>query len=177
MQADLARVAVVDWLTFLALLRGMTLTLFIYLLSMVCWLGGMVFFSLFTAPVIFRVLARADAGKVVGGIFPRYYLLGYIAGAIALVLAIYFSLMRSGRLWWMLSALALAIAFGLTIYAGAVVRPRIDAIRIVAEEQNPDPTRQAEFDRLHRLSVSLNGGVMVLNLLALLSSAAALSQH
>ena len=154
----------------------MTLTLFIYLLSLVCWLGGMVFFSIFSAPVIFRVLTRADAAKVVSGIFPRYYLLGYIAGAVALVLALYFCVLRTGRLWWILSAAALAIALGLTIYAGAVLRPRIDAIHISADEQNPDATRKAEFDRLHRLSVSLNGGVMVLNLLALLSSAAALSQ-
>ena len=155
----------------------MTLTLFIYLLSLVCWLGGMVFFSIFSAPVIFRVLTRADAAKVVSGIFPRYYLLGYIAGAVALGLALYFCVLRTGRLWWILSAAALAIALGLTIYAGAVLRPRIDAIHIVADEQNPDAARKAEFDRLHRLSVSLNGGVMVLNLLALLSSAAALSQH
>jgi len=155
----------------------MMITLFIYLLSLVCWLGGMVFFSIFSAPVIFRVLSRADAGKVVSGIFPRYYLLGYIAGAVALVLALYFCVLRSERLWWILSAAALALALGLTVYAGAVLRPRIDAIHMVTEEQNPDTARKAEFDRLHRLSVSLNGGVMVLNLLALLSTAAALSQQ
>jgi Domain of unknown function (DUF4149) len=151
--------------------------LFIYLLSLVCWLGGMIFFSIFSAPIIFRVLTRADAGKVVSGIFPRYYLLGYIAGAIALVLALYFCVAGSSRLWWILSAVALAIALGLTVYAGAVLRPRIDSIHIVAEEQSPDPAQKIEFDHLHRLSVSLNGGVMVLNLLALLTTAAALSQQ
>src|SRR5215472_10412662 len=95
-------------------LSSMMITLFIYLLSLVCWLGGMVFFSIFTAPVIFRLLTRADAGRVVSGIFPRYYLLGYIAGGIALALALYFCLLRSGRLWWLLSAAALAISLGLT---------------------------------------------------------------
>ncbi len=149
--------------------------LFIYLLSLVCWLGGMIFFSIFTAPIIFRVLTRAEAGKVVSGIFPRYYLLGYIAGGIALVLALYFCLLATGRLWWCLSALALALALGLTVYAGAVVRPQIDAIHI-SDEPNPDPARKAQFDRLHRLSVSLNGGVMVLNLLAVLTTAAALTR-
>ena len=153
----------------------MTISLFIYLLSLVSWLGGMIFFSIFSAPVIYRVLTRADAGKVVSGIFPRYYLLGYIAGSIALLLALYFCALRTARGWWGLSAVALAVALGLTIYAGAVLRPRIDAIRTVAEQQNPDSGRQAEFDRLHRLSVSLNGGVMVFNLLALLGTAAALS--
>jgi len=137
----------------------------------------MVFFSIFSAPVIFQVLTRADAGKVVSGIFPRYYLLGYIAGTVALMLALYFCVLQNGRLWWILSAAALALALGLTVYAGAVLRPRIDAIHLVAEEQNPDTARKAEFDCLHRLSVSLNGSVMVLNLLALLSTAAALSQQ
>jgi len=154
----------------------MTLTLFVYLLSLVCWLGGMVFFSIFTAPVIFSVLTRIDAGKVVSGIFPRYYLLGYIAGGIALVLASYFCVLRPARLWWILTAVALAFSLGLTVYAGAMLRPRIDAIHLVVEEPNPDPARQAQFDRLHRLSVSLNGGVMVLNLLALLGTSAALSR-
>jgi hypothetical protein len=154
----------------------MTVILFIYLLSLACWLGGMIFFSIFSAPVIFRVLTRPEAGKVVSGIFPRYYLLGYIAGSVALILAFYFCLLRSGRLWWVLTAVALGFSLGLTVYAGAVLRPRIAAIHMVAEEQSPDPVSKAEFDRLHRLSVSLNGGVMVLNLLALLSSASALSR-
>ena len=153
------------------------LTLFIYLLSLGCWLGGMVFFSIFSAPVIFRVLTRVDAGKVVSGIFPRYYLLGYIAGAIALLLAFYFCLLGTSRVWWVLTATALALALGLTVYAGAVLRPQLDAVHIAAEEEHPDTARKIEFDHLHRLSVSLNGGVMVLNLIALLTSAAALAQH
>ena len=45
----------------------------------------------------------------------------------------------------------------------------------MTEETNPDPARRAEFDRLHHLSVMLNGGVMLLNLAALLASAVALT--
>ena len=47
----------------------------------------------------------------------------------------------------------------------------------VFEEQHPDLARRAEFDRLHRLSVMLNGGVMVLNLAALLTTAIALTAN
>ncbi|MGH7840018.1 MAG: DUF4149 domain-containing protein [Candidatus Binataceae bacterium] len=153
----------------------MALTLFIYLLCLVCWLGGMIFFTIFTAPAVFATLPTVDAGKVVSTIFPRYYLLGYVAGVIGVILASYFSLSRGPRLWWALSALALAIAFALTLYAGAVVRPRIETVRAVIADPHPDPARKAEFDQLHRLSVALNGGTMLLNLLALLSTAAALT--
>ena len=51
----------------------------------------------------------------------------------------------------------------------------VAAIRTVTEEANPDPVRRAEFDRLHHLSVMLNGAVMLLNLAALFSSAVALT--
>ncbi|HLW69990.1 MAG TPA: DUF4149 domain-containing protein [Candidatus Binataceae bacterium] len=153
----------------------MALTLFIYLLCLVCWLGGMIFFTIFTAPAVFTTLPVADAGRVVSTIFPRYYLLGYVAGVISVMLAIYFTFSRGPRLWWSLSALALAVAFTLTLYAGAVVRPRIDAVRAVTTDPTPDPARKAEFDQLHRLSVALNGGTMILNLLALLTTAVALT--
>jgi len=150
--------------------------LFIYLLAMVCWLGAIIFFSFFTAPVVFTVLARPDAGKVVSVIFPRYYVLGYVAGGIAFLIAVYFLATGSGvRVWWLASLLTIGIALGCTFYAGIVIRPRVDAIRSVSEEDNPDPATKAEFDHLHRLSVMLNGTVLLLDLIALFGTAAALA--
>ena len=150
--------------------------LFIYLLAMVCWLGAIIFFSFFTAPVVFTVLARPDAGKVVSVIFPRYYLLGYIAGGIAFLIAIYMLASGMGvRGWWLASVLTLGIALGCTFYAGIVIRPRVDAIRSVSEQDNPDPATKAEFDNLHKLSVQLNGAVLLLDLIALFGTAAALA--
>jgi hypothetical protein len=150
--------------------------LFIYLLAMVCWLGAIIFFSFFTAPVVFTVLARPDAGKVVSVIFPRYYILGYVAGGLAFLIAIYLLAIGSGaRGWWLASVLTIGIALGCTFYAGIVVRPRVDAIRSVSEEENPDPATKAEFDNLHKLSVALNGAVLLLDLIALFGTAAALA--
>ncbi len=154
----------------------MILVIFIYLLALVCWLGSIIFFSFFTAPVVFTVLARPDAGKVVSVIFPRYYILGYVAGGIAFIIAIYLlALGRGPRVWWLASTVTIALALGCTIYAGGVVRPRVDAIRGVSEEANPDPATKAEFDHLHHTSVMLNGAVLLLDLVALLGTAAALA--
>lgn len=148
--------------------------LFFYLLALVCWLGGMITFVFFTG-MLFSRLPTSEAGKVVGAIFPYYYIAGYVAGAIGVVLAIYFAVGGRGRAWWICSAVLLAGALALTVYAGAVVRPKIETVRSVSEEANPDPGRKAEFDTLHRLSVQLNGVVMVLDLIALLATAAALT--
>jgi hypothetical protein len=154
----------------------MIVLLFIYLLAMVCWLGAIIFFSFFTAPVVFTVLARPDAGKVVSVIFPRYYILGYVAGALAFIIAIYLLVATGGpRGWWLACVLTIGLALGCTIYAGTVVRPRVDAIRGVSEEANPDPATKAEFDNLHKLSVKLNGAVLLLDLIALFGTAAALA--
>jgi hypothetical protein len=154
----------------------MIVLIFIYLLALVCWLGSVIFFSFFTAPVVFTVLARPDAGKVVSVIFPRYYILGYVAGGLAFIIAIYLLVASGGpRVWWLASALTIGVALGCTIYAGIIVRPRVDAIRGVSEEANPDPATKAEFDHLHHLSVMLNGSVLLLDLIALFGTAAALA--
>ena len=109
--------------------------------------------------------------------FPRYYLFGYMTGVIALVMAIYLRSARAARLPWGLAAIFIGIALVLCLYADRVVRPRVEAIRGVTEQANPDPAVRAEFDRLHRLSVSLNGAMLLMNLAALVSTAKALTSH
>ena len=153
----------------------MILILSIYLAALGCWLGGIVFFSFFTAPAIFTHLPAAEAGHVISAIFPRYYMLGYVAGTASLILAVYFTAVRGPRMWWGATTLVLAIALGITFYAGTVILPRADAIRTVYEDPNPDAARKAEFDRLHRMSVFLNGAVLLLNLAAIVGTSGALT--
>lgn len=152
----------------------MIVVLTIYLAAIGCWIGGIVFFSFFTAPTAFTVLPRPEAGQLISTIFPRYYMLGYIVGTISLVLAIYFTAVRGPRIWWGGTAIVLAVALGITFYAGTVILPRADAIRTVTESANPDPARKAEFDKLHRMSVILNGTVLILNIAAIVGTSGAL---
>ena len=49
-----------------------TLIDFIYLLSLVCWIGSIIFFSFFVAPIVFETLESKKAGELVGVIFPYY---------------------------------------------------------------------------------------------------------
>jgi hypothetical protein len=111
------------------------------------WLGSIVFFSFFLAPVLFRVLAPADAARLVRAVFPRYYLLGIVCGLILCSLLV---LQRD------VPRLAAVVSFTLIdLYCRQVLTPRIN------EARDAGPTRQAEFDRMHRLSVQLNGVVML----------------
>jgi Domain of unknown function (DUF4149) len=152
----------------------MIIVLTIYLAALGCWLGGIVFFSFFTAPAVFTVLPRPEAGLLISTIFPRYYMLGYIVGTISLVLAIYFTAVRGPRIWWGGTTVAIAIALGITFYAGTVILPRADSLRTVNEDPNPDPVKKAEFDKLHHMSVILNSTVLLLNLAAIVGTSGAL---
>lgn len=149
----------------------------VYIVALACWFGGIVFFSFFTAPAIFIHLPKAEAGQLISVIFPRYYMLGYVAGTISVVLAVYFTAVRGPRIWWAGATLALAIALGITLYAGAVILPRADAIRTVNEDPNPDAAKKAEFDKLHRTSVMLNGAVLILNIAAIVGTSGALTSR
>jgi hypothetical protein len=153
----------------------MLIILSVYLIAIACWLGGVVFFSFFTTRIVFASLPRPEAGVAIRALFPQYYMLGYIAGTISLVLAIYITAVWTPRLWWGFTTFVLAVALGLTFYAGTVIRPRVEAIRSVTEEANPDPVRKAEFDKLHRMSVMLNGAVLLLNIAAVVGTSGALT--
>lgn len=129
---------------------------FLELLAMTLWLGSIAFFSFFNAPVLFRVLGEKDAGQVVRALFPRYYLLGLVCGCLLCGVAAV-----RGVLWiWSGLATASVLLFALltllTLFARQWLTPRINAAR------DAGPARKAEFVSLHKISVRLNGVVLLL---------------
>src|SRR3990172_13099561 len=97
----------------------MTLIRFLHLLSLVAWLGGMIFFSFIAAPSIFKILPRETAGDVVGDIFPKYWVVGYVCSITALITVIALSV--QGRAYPWARIILLFVMSGLTFYSGLVV--------------------------------------------------------
>ncbi len=149
---------------------------FLHLLAIAVWVGSIVFFSFVTAPSIFGALPRDLAGRAVAVIFPRYYLLGGVCGAAAILTA----LLRgaaAGRLGRApaLEMILLLAMLGLTAYAGLGILPRAAAIReaLPRLEGTPDyAAARTRFDALHARSVGANGAVLLLGLAALACLAA-----
>lgn len=56
----------------------------IYVLALAVWVGGIPAVAFGAAPLLFKVLDAAAAAKFVRTFFPRYYLGGAVAGAVAL---------------------------------------------------------------------------------------------
>jgi hypothetical protein len=127
----------------------------INLLSLVCWLGSIIFFSFFVAPVVFKTLDREKAGEIVGIIFPHYYKLGYVCGA--LILLSFLMTGEVGLKWCAWGIMVLGSGF-----AGLVINPKAKKIKEQLKSLPEDEklTLEAKFKTLHSLSVKLNALVL-----------------
>ena len=148
----------------------------LYLLSLVVWIGGIVFFSFVGAPSLFKALPPEYAGKAVGAIFPKYYPMGYISGLVAFICLI-FSAAKTGS-WPVVKILLLLVMITFTVYSSLVIHPKARALKeeMQAVTGNTDLAQlKTEFDRVHRTSVINNGVVLVLGILLIVATAARLT--
>jgi hypothetical protein len=135
---------------------------FIYISSLVCWIGSIVFFSFFAAPAIFKVLDREKAGEVVGIIFPRYYLIGYVCAVLTLV-----TLLVGAQAPIGMKLVFLLVMMAGLFPAGLIVSPKARDLKarikstVSSEERN---SLELRFKTLHSLAVKLNGVVLLAGL-------------
>ena len=145
---------------FAAMQRSILITTFFVTLGL--WAGAVVFFSMVVLPTLFIKLETTVAGHTAALLFPGYYAFGIALGALSLVAACL--LARAGAGPWRWAIVVLAVAWACQLYAGLSVRPRMGELRGVE-------SGVTEFQRLHRLSVRLNGVVLVGTLGVLFASA------
>ena len=104
-------------------------------------LGMMIFFSFVLAPMIFKILDAANAGKFVRKIFPYYYFVNLIFLSIAVIL---FYLISSLSVEFFIT-LILALSF---IFAQFVLMPLINKLK--------DNHQETKFKYAHGFSVVIN---------------------
>jgi uncharacterized membrane protein len=132
-------------------------------LALALWLGSDVFLSFVVAPGAFRVLGSRDAaGAMVGFALGRMHLLGVICGVV-------FLLARTVRTRTFASfvtpvALCVVLMIALTAASQVAVSPRMAILRVQMgsiQATAQDSPLLGEFSRLHRISVSLESGVLL----------------
>jgi hypothetical protein len=137
-----------------------TLIHFIHLLSLVVWMGSIIFFSFFAAPAIFRLLDRQKAGEVVGAIFPKYYGIGYICSVLAAA-----TLMLSPQGMEGPPLIFLTVMAACTFYAGLILNPQARDLKQQMQDQPENhEALETQFRSLHGWSVRLNGAVLMFGL-------------
>lgn len=143
----------------------MVIISFIHHLSLVTWIGGMIFLVVIGAPSIFKVLPRDAAGDVLGDIFPKYWIMGYICGIASLVTIIIMSGKDQFYPWDRISLLAFMTV--LTFYLGLVSAARARKLRLQIRanvDTAMSQTLQKKFRSIHRFSVILNVLVLLAGL-------------
>lgn len=150
---------------------------FLYSLSLTFWIGSIFFLSMFAAPSIFKILTREQAGNVVSDIFPKYYMVSYICGAVALISSIaliyFWSTFSSTNS--IIKIVALLMMLGLAVYAGEVNRPEAHKVRTemrgFQEGSQEYIEIHKEFRHLHRISALTNGAIFILGIALVFLSA------
>ena len=104
-------------------------------------LGMMIFFSFVLAPMIFKILDSANAGKFVRKIFPYYYFVNLIFLSAAVIL---FYLISSLSAEFYIT-LILALSF---IFAQFILMPLINKLK--------DNKQETKFKYAHGFSVVIN---------------------
>jgi len=151
-------------------MTGLLRTLEFFGLSL--WLGSDVFLSFVVAPGAFRILASRDqAGAMVGYGLWWMHMIGVVCG-IAILVA---RLLRTRTFASLATPAALLVALMilLTVVSQHAVSPKMAALRVqmgsiqAFQARVTDSPLLAEFGRLHRISVSLESGVLLAGLASL----------
>jgi len=141
---------------------------YIMSLSLVAWVGGIVFFVSMT-PILFAVLpSRHLAGSVVSPALSRLHWIGMISGVLFLASSWAYSLITAGyaRFWTPVNVLVL-LMLTLTCVSQFGLSPRLAKIRAETPLMDTAPAEvRVRFDALHQWSTRIEGGVLLLGLAA-----------
>ncbi len=151
---------------------------FLILLSLVVWLGGLIFFAFVLAPTVFSsglLPTRQMAGSIVGRSLDLLHFMAIGSGIIFLIASMTLSRMSTGNARPLAARhLLIMLMLLLTLISQFAITPRMRTIRdevgVIDNVPLNNPLR-AEFDRLHGWSVRVEGTILLLGLVALYSTA------
>ena len=112
-------------------------------------LGGMLFFPIVVAPIVFTSLPELEAGQFLRSMFPRYYLFMIFFSVLAFGLYQY----AAGTTVNIAATVCLLVALS-TLWVRQSLVPRINDARDAQLAGDTDAA--AKFDRGHKLSVVIN---------------------
>ena len=154
---------------------------FLILLSLVVWLGGLIFFAFVLAPTAFSsglLPTRQLAGSIVGRSLDLLHYIAIVSGIIFLIASMLYSRMASGNARPLAARhVLIVLMLLLTVISQFAISPKMHAIRAeagVIDELPPDNPLRMEFNRLHMWSEKSEEAVLLLGLLALYTTAQAL---
>src|ERR1700691_1788654 len=145
---------------------------FLMLLSLVCWVGGLIFFAFVLAPTAFSIPAVLPnthlAGNVVGKALGKLHWIAIFSGIVYLACSLIYSRMTDGTAHvFALRHVLLCLMLALTLISQFGIIPRMDVLRASLGEVSAAPIdspMRVQFDALHVWSTRVEGAVLLLGL-------------
>lgn len=152
------------------------------LLSLIVWLGGLIFFAFVVAPSAFSVLpTRHLAGNVVARSISGLHWIAIVAGIVYLLCSILYARITTGTPHVFAARnVVIVLMLALTLISQFGIMPRMDGLRASVGEIDavpPDNPVRTQFDALHVWSTRVEGGVLLLGLVAAYLTANAFAQR
>jgi uncharacterized membrane protein len=142
------------------------------LLSLICWIGGLIFFAFVLAPTAFNIPAVLPnthlAGNVVGRALGKLHWIGIVSGIVFLVSSLLYSHITDGTAHVFAARhVLLCLMLALTLISQFGIIPRMDALRASLGDVNAAPLdnpARIQFDALHVWSTRVESAVLLLGL-------------
>jgi len=155
---------------------------FLMLLSLVVWIGGLIFFAFVLAPTAFQVLTSTHlAGNLVGRALSKLHWIAIISGIVFLTSSMIYGRLTHGTPHVFATRhLFIGLMLVLTLVSQFWIIPRMDALRAsvgdFATVALDNPAR-VQFDALHVWSTRVEGAVLLLGLVVVYLTATVFSQR
>jgi uncharacterized membrane protein len=155
---------------------------FLMLLSLVVWIGGLVFFAFVLAPTAFQVLPNTHlAGNVVGRALGKLHWLAVFSGVVFLISSLLYNRVTQGSPHLFAGRhVLIVVMLALTLFSQYWIIPHMDTLRATVSDFAAvplnDPAR-VQFDTLHAWSTRVEGAVLVLGLVAVYLTASAFGKR
>lgn len=142
---------------------------YLLLLSLVIWIGGLIFFAFVLAPTAFQVLPNTHlAGNVVGRALGKLHWIAILSGVVFLLSSLLYSYLAQGTAHiFAMRHILVCLMLALTLVSQFWIIPRMDTLRAqvgdFASVPLTDPAR-VQFDALHVWSTRIESAVLLLGL-------------
>jgi hypothetical protein len=159
----------------------MTFLRYLMLLSLVVWLGGLIFLAFVLAPTVFApglLPTRQLAGSIVGRSLDVLHYMAIVSGIVFLIASMLYNRVTLGNARPMAARhVLIVIMLLLTAISQFAISPRMHALRAevgAIDNVSPDDPLRMEFGRLHGWSEKFEEAVLLLGLIALYSTSQSL---
>lgn len=140
---------------------------FVHFFTFIFWYGTLLYF-LIQAIVLFHAFPRQQFGEIQNHLFPTYYLIGYLCGAVLILTYLFLHPLKNyeGQDYVKITVLCLMLLFSLG--QGLWIGPKVSQLRL-DRQQAEQSNDQAKADGLSKEFGKAHGISSLFNLVVILS--------